>query len=210
MSISLSAIEAGEDHFDFSESEISFDEPEAPAPEPVYVESESEEPEDEQKLIRKRLITKMYLNEFPEKLKSYQRTKNKIDSMGLEELELLRKEFEMTIGMKTTVAGMAGTMMSAIGMLETTLLAFTPIDPSGLTQICAADNEFQDDLKLISLKYAESFNSRPEARLAFGLTRNIFLLHKMNTAQKAAPPVIQPEQADNMAEVNLNNLFGDL
>jgi len=230
MSINLSNIEAGESVLFSDDSdevfEESYEEPEEMRY-PSTESSEEEDPVDEQTLMRKKLITRIYLNEFPQKLKTYQKLKSKIEGMTAEELDTLRKEFEIAIGMKTSINGMTNMMMGGVAMLEQALCLFSPMNPTGLTQICDKDKEFQDDLKLVSLKYAESFNTRPEVRVGMTLTKNILLLDRVNKArikQELNQQLNQqtPQQGDmtggdydngdnmNVDLDDINDLFADI
>ncbi len=186
MSINLSNIEANDSLLFSDDSDDMNIAEEIPTPEYNFKSSTESEEDivDEQVLMRKKLITKIYLNEFPKKLKSYKKMKNKIDSMTIDELTMLQKEFEIAIGMKTSINGMTNMMMGGIAMLEQAINLFSPMDSDGLTQICNQDKEFQDDLKLISLKYAESFNTRPEVRVGMTLAKNIMLLDRVNKSRK--------------------------
>lgn len=164
---------------------------------------------DEQTMIRKRLILKMYLNEFPDKLKSYSSLKNKIDGMDLDTITRTRKEFEISIGMKNSIAGLTNSMMSGISLMETALNKLTPINATGLTQVCNSDPEFLDDLKLVALKYAEKINVKPEVRVGFTITKNILLLDRVNKSRADEPYVAQPTNpteptnpTDNMPAVD--------
>lgn len=221
MSISLKNIQA--DGLTYSDSSESADELELPTiqtnpiPEPIRDEPEPEADDivDEQTIMRSRLITKMYINEFPEKLKNYRRLLNKIDDMGNDELTNLRREFEIVIGMKTSLGGLTNSMMSGISMLEQVLSMWSPLIPNGLTPLCAQDSEFQDDLKLISLKYAEKINTRPEVRVGLTLAKNIMLLDRVNKSRIEAErsmSYIPPgaEQSDNIPVHDVDDLFNDL
>jgi hypothetical protein len=213
MSIDLHKIEAQDDMFS-SDSSADIDQPiEQPQPMPIEIsEEESIDEVDEQTMIRKRLILKMYLNEFPEKLKSYQKLKNKIDAMDLAKIDITRQEFEIAIGMKNSIGSMTMAMMQSVGMLEVVISKFTPMDATGLAAICNQDKEFQDDLKLVALKYAEKINMRPEVRVGMTLTKNIILLDRVNRTRTAQEPIITTDaDADNMPQTNnINELFADI
>jgi hypothetical protein len=230
MSISLSAIESKttEDNFNFDMSDEEIEEMRMeyePEPEPIYEppieieemevpEMTSEEAEaEEQSLIRKRLILQMYINEFPDKLSNYRSMKSKINSMEIDELELLRKEFEMAVGMKTSINGTMAMGIRGVSLLETLVNTFTPLNASGLAVACNNDQAFQDDLKLVALKYCDYISLSPELRLGMTLTTNIILLDKMNKA-KASYMMTEDAQA-KMEEAKkkveeVNNNYYDL
>ncbi len=215
MTLNYESIEATDEKFDFEPSydEIS-DDVELDIPDEI-IEEESEEDDGEtyRATIRKRLILKMYLNEFPEKLKSYKRMKSKIEGMDLEELDNLRSEFEMCVGMKTSIKGMTNMAIRGVMMLEKTIEAFTPLNPTGLAQVCSSDEGFNDDLKLVCLKYCEYINAAPEARLGMTLLSNIIMMDKINKIQNmmADDPQVQQKINESNGTFNdINQEFGDI
>ena len=176
MSIPLDSITAK--HHEY---EISMDSSESPDDE-IIPEPELN-PIKEQEVTRKRLVLKMYFNEFPEELAPYKSLKSKIDTMGHQEIEELRTEFEQSLGMKSSLNAINSIAFRGISMLEALTNRFTPMDVTGLTDMCYRDDAFTKDMKLVCLKYCEYANTSPEIRLSMSLFGNMVLLDRLRKMQ---------------------------
>lgn len=172
MNISLENIEA-------NNIEEYNDEPE-PAPTLEQAQPTEKNDTENKNLIRKRLVLKLYFNEFPQ-LSEYNQN---IEYMDYESLTDLQYELENVLAMSNGITNMQGMFMKGIQGLEMGLSLFTPINAAGLSDICENDPAFMDDVKLICLRYADSLNTSPEVRIGFSLMSNIFLLNKLNAMKQ--------------------------
>lgn len=155
--------------------------PEESAPDAVESVEESK-PEYGYERRKKILILQMYLNEFPEKLKDYKN--HDFESMTSEELDKIREEMDFILGCRSTTNVGVNMFLQSVAVFESLATQFTPLNVSGLAEMSAQDKELIQDVKHVCLKNMDFIQTEPEARVAFKLLQNAFVLNTLNKQQE--------------------------
>ncbi len=135
-------------------------------------------------IINKRrliLLLQFYLNEFPDKLKTFK--KINLEKKDIEELKDLQKEFDFVIGNQSNIKGGTEMVLSGIQALEYIAVSFTPLQCNGLSENIKNDPESIDTIKHLCLKHMGNsmFNTEPEHRLLYKLMTTALSLHTVNS-----------------------------
>lgn len=145
-------------------------------------EPQIEEKISEDEIIHKRrlvLLLEMYFCEFPEETKTFK--KINLEKKTIQELEELKKEIDFTLSNKTNIKyGVQGLSM-AIQTLELLIVNFTPLNVTGLGEICKQPDVIHD-MKHIVLKHTNLVNTEPEARLFLKILTASMVLHNRNSS----------------------------
>lgn len=147
---------------------------------PVKESKQKEEKEPNLSIDRRRtiLILQMYINEFPDKLKTFKNTN--FEKKKDEELKKLKNEFDFIIGCKNNIKSAEYCCIRGVNLLEVICCNYTPIQCQGLST-AVNDEDFRDDVKHLCLKYMSLIKTEPEHRIAYKIASNMLLLHQVNS-----------------------------
>jgi hypothetical protein len=154
------------------------------------------------------LILQFYVLEFPEKLKAYKGTN--FEKYKDDELQNLKNEFDFIIGAKCNVKSTQYAFIQGVQLLETLCVTCTPLKIKGLSNV-VVDNDFQDDVKHMALKYMTLVKTEPEARIAYKILSSMLLLHQVNTVkQDGSVKEEVPKPLDETKVNGINSKYSDL
>lgn len=138
---------------------------------------------------------------FPNELKSFK--KINLQKKSLEELENLRKQFDIVISSECNIEFGVDLITGAIYAMELLLVNLTPINCTGLTNRCSDESTLKI-MKHITVKYCNIVTMEPEQRLMMKLVFDTMQLHARNSVL-GSPPQINEEIIRN-----INSKFADL
>jgi len=163
---------------------------------------------DEEKLMELRIILKLYMMQFKEELKEFQ--KKDLDKMNSEQLKTLRRYFDFILGASKATSNKVKMFFGVILALEKTLTSYDLLDVTGLTRVLYSDNDFHHDLKRLSLKYLSSYETRPEISVPLTILQTCIQLDKVNSESKQNILVKQEKDKNKESIEDVNNRYKDL
>lgn len=152
-------------------------------PEPNIEEEPEVEPDDPAAVQRYRLLLKLYLLEFSDKLKAYKSKLAKVDEMCLDDLKCLQQEVSMSLSVGNVYKGATKAALMALKMIEG-LSMLTPIKINGLTKQVEEDEILMNDIKLMCLDACSTVYMKPYQRVALSIGAKAFNLHYSNTVME--------------------------
>lgn len=121
----------------------------------------------------------MYLNQFPDELKSFKKVN--LEKKTISELEDLIKEFHVVMDSKNDLKAETQAMLSMLQAYEYIMIEYAGVQCNGLTVGIAQDPDAIKNIKLIILKHSPLITVEPEARLLMKVLMTTMQLHTINT-----------------------------
>ncbi len=165
-----------------------------------------EEPEDDdevdvvkhQRLV---LLLQMYLNEFKDKLKDYQKMSKSFGRKSYSELMDLKKQFDTTLTCKSNISQGIQMCNSGVALLEQ-VSGMVGVNCNGLSNMCANDAELQDQFKILILQKMPLVEVKVEYQIAMKIAGNMVMLHQMN-GNPGNNSLINPGVKQGIDNINL-------
>lgn len=164
------------------------------------------------------LLLQMYENEFAEKLKAFRGTN--YEKLSDNELISLKNEYDYVIGAKSNVKVAQNVFIKGVHILEHVCKHYTPINVNGLSNLLSNDDELQEDIKHMALKYMNLVKTEPEQRVAYKIITSMILLNQINSASNSGIEITQqnkipsnsnPDTKIDISKIEqINTNFNDL
>jgi hypothetical protein len=147
------------------------------------------------------LLLQMYLNEFKEKLKDYQKLSKGFGRKSYSELMDIKKQFDTILTCKSNISQGIQMCNSGVALLEQ-VSGMVGVNCNGLSNMCANDAELQDQFKILILQKMPLVDVKVEYQIAMKIGGNMVMLHQMN-GNHSNNSLINPGVKQGIDNINL-------
>lgn len=138
----------------------------------------------------------MWINQFPEELKSYKKVN--LDKKSLEDLKDLVKEFTIVMDSKNDLTAETQAAIAALQAYEYLMVEYVGVNCTGITNYISNDLDSIKQIKLLILKHSPLVNVGAESKLIMKVLMATLQLHTINTMNQELKQPINNEKIETI------------